>query len=232
MYIFEKNKRIIGTMFCPGNYKDFIEEIDFAKAQGADMIEIRFDTEEKIHEPNATYYGEGLEAISTCMRTDEGGYFTGSLDDWAMLLTIAVNCGTEYISISLKQAGTKQGKKLIAYARAHKVKIIISVHIKNMPSERKIVGILKEIELVGADVAKIACEAVFHDDVLKIMKASLHGLSIPKIIIAIGESGKFWRAVSLIPPWNCWGMFAYIKKPTGKGQLSVKELKKILDILK
>lgn len=233
--MFKEDYKIIGAIFCYANPLDTLRREEVAKAAGCNVIELRYDTKERAITPDSLHFAylqnRGIEIISTCMTKEEGGHFEGTLDVWAVLLKKAINHGTNYISIGLEQSKTKIGKEVIEHAKKHEVKIIIGVHGQNMPSEKEIIETLKEIKAAGADIAKVAYKANNPWDVLEIMKATLYDLDIPKIMIATGELGKFWRAVSLLPPWNCWGMFAYIDKPTGEGQLSVEELKEILEIL-
>ncbi|HDL74894.1 MAG TPA: type I 3-dehydroquinate dehydratase [bacterium] len=227
------NERIIGSIFCQENSIAINEIIeDIKKAGEVCIIEIRHDTKEGSFEPHPDFYMHGLEVISTCMTIDEGGYFDSTLEQWKELLKLTIDYGTQYIMIGLGQAETEQGKELIQYAKERNVKVIIGVHSQKTPSAIAIITTLLKIREAGADIAKVAYIANKPKDVIEVMKASLYNLGIPKIMIAMGKFGKFWRAVNLIHPWNCWGMFASIKEATAPGQLSVKDIKDILKILK
>lgn len=227
--------RIIGSIFCQEDHTATLKEIDNAEKAGADIVELRYDTENGTYNPQRPHYLHWpLEVISTCMTRDEGGFFDGTLDEWAALLKNAVDCGADYINIGLKQAKTEQGREVIKHISCYwgNVKIIIGDHGQSTPTKEEIIEALKEERAIGADIAKVAYNANNAEDVLEIMEATLYDLGIPKIMIAMDEYGKFWRAVSLCPPWNCWGMFASVGEATAPGQLSIKEIKEILDILK
>jgi len=231
----KRKYKIIGSIFCHEDPVDTLIEMETAKKAGVDIIEIRYDTEQGTFRPDPMYYQHypQMEIISTCMTKKDGGYSDGTLGEWASLLKEAVDLDTHYISVGLKQAKTQKGREVIGYTKKHllDVGIMVADHGQSMPPKEKIIKTLEEEKTVGADIAKVAYEANNPEDVLEIIKATLYDLGIPKIMIAMGKYGKFWRAVSLVHPWNCWGMFASVGKSTAAGQLNVKEIKDILNIL-
>lgn len=223
--------KIIGAVFCEQDhkYKEVHKLRDKAGEEGADAIEFRYDTEKGTCEPYQSLYWTNLETISTCMTKEEGGFFNGTFEEWANLLKETIDCGTNYISMGLEMAKTEQGKSVMEYSKLKNVKVIVGEHKQEMPSIREILDILEDEEKVGADIAKFAAIAKNQGELDVLKSVAKYELGIPKIMIAMGEEGSDFRVDCLKPPYNCWGSFGAIGKPTAPGQRGIKEMKENLE---
>ena len=129
-------------------------------------------------------------------------------------------------------APTPFKKRIIQAAKKHRCKIIISYHnYEKTPLREELLAILKECFLSGADIAKISCHVNSDLDAARML--SLYEYKTNKKIIAIGmgEKGKLTR---IIAPF-LGSPFTYVSldygKETADGQLDIKKLKNILEIL-
>lgn len=213
-----------------------VKNIDYALDQagiairdGAELIEWRLDlNEETPYNPYADIrlyqrlHKVDIKAITTCMTKAEGGNFSGSDEELAVILNGPIHNGTDYITAGLEFARTKLGAEVIERAKNLNVKVIVSKHGQKMPETAEIIKIFEEEKALGADIAKAAFRAENLDDVKKMKEAAWHDLGIPNIAIAIamGEPGKLWRVISLL---RCNLNYFAVGEATAPGQLSVRE---------
>ncbi|MCG2783405.1 MAG: type I 3-dehydroquinate dehydratase [Candidatus Altiarchaeales archaeon] len=218
-------------MICaPIIEKELNSMIETANSTKADSVELRLDylTEfsgidelTKIQKP----------AIATCMPKFEGGNFAGPEEERIDILRKALEFSS-HVTIELKTE-TNLRDPLIREARGKGVKVIISHHdFNSTPGKEEILSVLKQEEEAGADIAKVAFMPKNHADVLNILAAVTENpTKIPVIAIAMGELGKASRILG--PALGSYLTYASTGKgrESAPGQLTVEELKRVLNII-
>jgi len=219
-------------MICASITENDIDSmIKVANSIDSDLVEIRldylknFDNIEKLREIKKPI-------MSTCMPEWEAGLFKGSDEERVEILSSALDF-SKYVTIELK-TDTKLRNKLLMSAAEKSVKTIVSYHdFKSTPTLEEILKILKKEENTGADIAKVAFMAKNYSDVLNLMFALIkNDLKIPVIVLSMGEIGRISRIFG--PLLGSYITFAspYTGRESAPGQLSVDEIKSILEILK
>ncbi len=197
-----------------------------ARSCACDIVELRLDFLSEPFNPKA-FSQLGKPVIATCMPAWEGGGFTGTEGERAILLEKALSFA-DYITVELKTEPEKRDS-LIRQAKKRKVKVIVAYHdFKKTPAPGEIRGILADEESCGADVAKIAFTAKDEDDVLRTLHPLVEENQIPVIPISMGDKGKASRVLGpLLGAYLTYG-FPDGGQPAGPGQMSVGELKSIM----
>jgi len=218
-------------MICaPIIEKELDSMIETANSTKADSVELRLDylTEitaidelTKIQKP----------IIATCMPEFEGGNFKGPEGERIELLRKATEFSS-HLTIELKTE-TNLRDPLISEAKEKGVRVILSHHdFDSTPGKEEILSVLRQEEGAGADIAKVAFMPKNQADVLNTLAAITENPTrIPVIAIAMGELGKVSRVLG-----PALGSYLTYASPTqGKesapGQLTVEELRRILDII-
>lgn len=170
--------------------------------------------------------------ISTCMPVREGGRFKGSEKERIEILLSAIEF-SNFVTIELRTRKSLRDR-LIKKAKETGVKVIISYHDFNSTPERKeTLKILKKERAAGADIAKISFMPKNYADVVNTMYTLVgNNLEIPIIAVSMGRLGRISRI--LAPVFGSYLTYASAGKgkESAEGQLTVKELKNILKILR
>lgn len=116
-------------------------------------------------------------------------------------------------------------KRFVEEIKALGANVVISLHdFHKTPSDQEILTTLKLMQSLGATVAKVAVMPVSEADVHRLKaigKKAQQYLSIPHIVIAMGELGQESR---LKPQeFGSWATFASLTKPSAPGQISLKQ---------
>lgn len=173
--------------------------------------------------------------IVTCMPSWEGGRFRGSEAERFEILMKASEFA-DFISIELNTEG-KYRDELVENARNRGVKVIIAYHdFNSTPGAGEIIRILNKEKASGADIAKIAFKANNYRDTLTLMQVLADKnidkkFRIPIIALSMGRFGRISRI--LAPLLGSYLTFASVEKgkESAEGQLTVEEVRKILEIL-
>lgn len=229
-------KSAVGGRVCVSiGFDTLTESIVVAKQteRVADVIEIRLDSM-----PEARI-APFMDAIAIPLlftnRPDwEGGLFSGEEEERIGLLQEAVQAGAAFVDIELR-ADRSLRKRILDDARgAGNSRIIISWHdFSGTPSVRDLERVFQDQFESGAHVGKIVCMAHSHEDVLKVLNLQLLAAEadFPLIAFSMGRAGVISRAATL----ELGGFMTYaapdIGKITAPGQLSVSDLRLILDTI-
>lgn len=222
--------------------EEILEQAGKIKELPADIAEWRAD-----------WYGEGNNPEKAAAAAKK---LRGVLGEMPILFTFRTACEggecaiTDEEYVRLNQALARSGDidlvdtelfrgdavagEIIAQAHACGVKVIASNHdFEKTPEEDEIVGRLRKMEALHADIAKIAVMPQSDRDVMTLLAASVRAksgeVSCPVITMSMGKSG----AVSRV----CAGFsgsavtFASAGKASAPGQIEVSEMAKILEIL-
>ena len=170
--------------------------------------------------------------LFTC-RTEDGR-FSISIRDYIELnkRMIATGC-IDLVDVELFM-GDMVCRELVEYAHAHHVAVVISNHeFEQTPDVDVMVRRLQSMRYLGADVPKIAVMPKNNRDVLKLLQATdtfnqWFG-DCPIITMSMGKMGVISRLCG--EAFGSALTFATVGKASAPGQISVDEVKTVLDIL-
>ena len=203
------------------------------KVDDADLVEVRVDG---LRNPNPFRIKELLKGVRG--KTDipllltnrwqkEGGAFAGREED---RIGIIVECMelADWVDIELR---SEERDRVIEKAREDGISTIISYHNpEGTPEEKVMMNILKEELALGCDVAKLGVKANSKEDVLKLLNVTLKASKLGNVCtISMGRTGRISRIATSF--FGSSMIYASVGKPTAPGQLSIKEVRTILDII-
>lgn len=198
---------------------DFIEK---AKAEGADILELRIDLFRSIEKDYIvklikSIKGKGLPIIATIRKKEEDGKRYIS-DDERLKLFNAVIPLVDAIDIELESKSIL--KEVIRKAHANKKTIIISYHnLTGTPLNAKLEDMIKKASKIGGDIVKIAAFTNSKEDVIRLMKIILKYKSKNIIIISMGSKGVISRV--FFPFMGSLLTYGYINVPSAPGQFPI-----------
>ncbi len=209
-----------------------------AKADGADIIELRLDllNAEERREADIKSFLEGcnMPVILTNRCRDEGGSFTGTeYERIEMLRTIIATGLVDAVDIEFI---AESKKDVIETAKRVDIPVIISLHdFSGMPAPDEILEIVEAMYSVGGSIAKVAVTPMNRVDCLNLIQIteqiSREGRAL--ITIGMGDWGRHLRVIA--PLYGSVLTYGFIEEDRGAvapGQFSVSELKSMLERLK
>lgn len=214
--------RICATV-ASSKMKDARRMAGSALAQGADLVEIRFDFLEELPEPDeASWCRElGLPAIATVRPLGEGGRYRGSEKERLRLLAdLAGTC--QYVDLELPSANVE----LIGRMKKSGARVILSHHdFTHTPAQDELLSLTCRGRAMGGDVMKIATMTNSLGDVLRLLELPQ---SVPStVVVPMGEVGRIGRLLAPI----FGSEFTYAvpdgMEPVAPGMLSVRNMRRL-----
>lgn len=224
------------------------KNIDEVKSQAeeiaalpVDLIELRGDFLENYLE--STYAVDAIKEIKkiadvpviyTFRTVREGGEQDISSVQYETLLKKILGSGmAELIDVEMF-SGDDLVKDVIAYAHKCGTHVIVSNHdFENTPIKIEIISRLVKMQVLGADIAKIAVMPNSKEDVLTLLQATLFAyeqyMDIPVITMSMAQDGMISRMAGEI--FGSCITFGAAKKASAPGQIHAGELAKILEII-
>ncbi|MFH1504256.1 MAG: type I 3-dehydroquinate dehydratase [Candidatus Omnitrophota bacterium] len=215
------------VLVIPG-IKDF-SIINKAKAEGADILELRFDEWGNILIPEVVktvkiIQKKGLPLIGTIRSIREGAKKRFS-EKQRLELFEAIIPLVDAVDIELSSELIRD--KVIKRAKESKKKVIVSYHnFKNTPSDKSLRSIIHKAKAKGADIVKIAALAKNQDDIIRLLELTLDCRDKNLITIAMGKKGAISRV--LFPLAGSLLTYSCIGKPLASGQIPLDELRRQL----
>ncbi|MBE5996982.1 MAG: type I 3-dehydroquinate dehydratase [Lachnospiraceae bacterium] len=230
-----------------GNEKELPPEIERALQEEPDVLEFRADLfcnvftricEDGVRCAASERIGELMRRVReqigetvllfTWRTAPEGGSSPEEDQCYPEILSAALTGGAvDLIDIELRHP---ERKRIREEARRRGVPVILSEHdFHRTPGEEEILRSLKEMEINGADIAKIAVMPSSVQDVRRLAHAAKEAFSyahIPIIAIAMGEYGKETR-IRAEEIGSCL-TFGSVGGESAPGQIPVRELHKLL----
>ena len=123
---------------------------------------------------------------------------------------------------------------LIAEAKEKNVKVVLSSHdFFRTPAKEEIIARLLKMQQLGADITKIAVMPQSEEDVLTLLAATLEmkkkQADRPCITMSMGKLGAISRLAGEL--FGSCLTFAAAKDVSAPGQVSVRDVRSILEIL-
>ena len=131
-------------------------------------------------------------------------------------------------------SGDKVVEEIIGYAHQNQVKVIASNHdFEKTPSKEEIISRLQKMQEMGADILKIAVMPKSSKDVITLLAAteemSTNYAKQPIVTMSMSRDGVISRLAGEI--FGSAITFGAAGKASAPGQISVQELRKVLEIL-
>lgn len=216
-----------------------IEKAKEAVSKEPDLIEWRADFCENLSAPGEL--GTCLEElraavgqiplIFTIRTVDEGGNFNGGLSEYEKLLRRAAETGqSDLIDVEYFRR-EEQMRKVIQAVHDAGVRVIASNHnFQTTFSKNELVRRMKEMDLAGADVLKVAMMPNNFDQVCDLLKATREMVQEhtkrPVVSMSMSEMGRISRYSGEI--FGSCMTFAAVGKTSAPGQEDIGSMKTAL----
>ena len=195
------------------------------KSFNVDILEVRVD-QFKILDPEyvngviAVLRKIGIPLILTVRSYEEGGE-KNIPDELKLRIFQRAISSIDAVDIELKSPIISEVVKI---AKKNKKLIIVSWHnFKLTPDDKSLKNILNDAKRKGAQLVKIAVKAGRADDVNRLMKFTIENRASNLITISLGQAGSISRLI--FPMAGSLITYAYVTKPSGPGQIPLKELR-------
>ena len=175
-----------------------------------------------------------LPLLFTFRTTKEGGEKEIMLEDYLALNQKAIASGyLDLIDVELF-CGENIVKSVIEAAHLQDVKVIVSNHdFQQTPTQKEIVSRLYQMQMLGADILKMAVMPLNTKDVLILLSATEEMTSTggigPVITMAMGELGVISRLSGAV--FGSAVTFGAAQKSSAPGQIEIKKLRTILEVI-
>jgi 3-dehydroquinate dehydratase I len=221
---------------------ELIEETQFLKELDFDLVEWRVDYFESVEDIEKVKDAllqlrtilKDAPLIFTFRSKREGGEKEVSNEYYFELNKAVAETGlADFIDVELFNE-EKDIKNLIEFAHKNKTLVIISNHdFHKTPPKEEIVTRLRKAQELGGDIPKIAVMPTSTVDVLTLLEATntmyKEYADTPIITISMGGTGIISRFSGEV--FGSAITFASAKKASAPGQVSIGELKKVLDLV-
>jgi len=208
--------------------RDLLENGEQARRLGADLLEVRIDLLPSLKDLEVVLeeLNSRLPVIVTNRCRREGGNWKGGEDERVELL---LQCLPFASGVDVELTSPSRDR-VVAEAKKLGRTVIISYHdFEKTPHDLK--GILRREIKAGADIAKLAVTPLSLGDVLDLLEVTLSLSREGRVCtIAMGELGRHSRV--MLPVFgSCLTYGSVVDTGTAPGQLSVGELKYMLELL-
>ena len=221
--------------------QEIIAEVKMLENVAFDLAELRIDFFEDVEHPDQV--GALLAEINSIYKKPllftfrtkkEGGERELSLDRYFELNRFVIQSGlVDLVDLELFSSEAEV-IELIAEAKENNVKVVLSSHdFFRTPPKEEIVARLVKMQGIGADITKIAVMPQSEEDVLMLLAATLEMKKAkadrPCITMSMGKYGVISRLAGEL--FGSCLTFAAAKEVSAPGQVSVRDVRSILEIL-
>lgn len=219
--------------------RELVDANDLEKS--IDIVELRVDYFEDVFDKeklkflliNLRNILHDLPIIFTFRSKNEGGQKNISKTDYLNIYKFVIESKlVDLIDVEFFM-GNEVLEEIIKYSRKYNIKTIISNHdFEKTPSKEIILDRLKKMNDLDCDILKIALMPKNKLDVLELLSASISIRNYtykPLIVISMGDLGVMSRVFSEM--FNSCITFASLKNSSAPGQLNVKYLNQILNLI-
>ncbi len=209
----------------------------YEKLSGWDVLEVRLDFFDQIHDANAikVLLNKVRQATSRLMlvtlRTKrEGSALDVNDEDYLKIITSICESGVcDLVDIELTR-GDDLIKQCEEVAHAHNVKVIISKHdFDKTPSQNEMESLLYKMNELSGDILKLAVMPHDKADVIELLGAtravSTH-VHAPLITMSMGNLGSISRVIG--GEFGSTMSFATAGKASAPGQVSLEKMSGLL----
>lgn len=215
-----------------------IETLDSYKNLDYDVVEIRLDFYENLLHGSLTHLLKEIHqhtdklVLATIRTAAEGGQAELTSFEYQHLIKEICCADVDLVDIELSQ-GYESVMELVEYAHKRNVHVVLSEHHFDFtPSQEDMIETLEKMEILGADLPKLAVMPNSKEDLLKLLQATLQAsqrLRKPVITMSMGTLGQISRLTGEY--FGSCMTFATAKDASAPGQVPLTELKTILKVL-
>ena len=205
-----------------------------------DLVELRIDYYENLFNKECVLeLLKQIRELLTCpiiftyRSLKEGGHVQLTDEQYKELVTYV--CESQLIDlIDIEiNSGNQLVYELVEIAHHHHIYVIMSNHdFKQTISKEDMIDLLEKMDILGADILKIAMMPRNYEDVIKMLEVSMNissRIKKPLIAISMGELGKITRICGELTG-SCI-TFGSALKSSAPGQIEVSKLKMLLEAI-
>lgn len=193
-----------------------------AQAQGADIVELRFDL--MAGDPGNLVQtckeGCSLPVIATIRSAEEGGRFFGGAEEWFEKISPVIPL-VDFVDIEQRFASFSSQIK-----KAGKI-IISSHHTGQMPSLHELFQLERDLRTFG-DIVKIIVTPAHKEDIIELIGFT-HAIKEPLCTGVMGAQFRYARAI--LPLFGSQLIYCSAGTATAAGQYSVEEFIRLMELL-
>lgn len=222
------------------NENEIIQQFQSFQGLQYDVIELRIDfykdikdNEKLSHLLQTLRSMTDLPILLTYRSCREGGQIQLSDDEYKNLIKLGCESHCiDLIDIEL-MSGHALVFQLVEIAHQNQVKVVMSNHdFDKTPSVADMMDRIEKMEVLGADICKLAVMPLTYKDVISVLNVTLemsHKLEIPIVTMAMGEMGVISRITGELT--GSAMTFASAGKISAPGQMNVIDLQMVLEAI-
>ncbi|KAE8713291.1 Bifunctional 3-dehydroquinate dehydratase/shikimate dehydrogenase [Hibiscus syriacus] len=187
-----KNSTMICAPLMAESAEQMVEEMKQAKAEGAQLVEIRLD---HINDFQPRRYlpiileNKPLPVVVVYRPKCEGGRYEGDEHSRLEVLRLAAEMGADYVDFELKVASDLIRELKMKNQTQSATKFIVSCHITvTTPSEEELSNLASTMRALGADIVKVVVNVTDITEIARIFHLLSH-CQVPVIAYSIEERG-------------------------------------------
>ena len=208
--------------------------------QNCDFIELRIDFYENIHDLKQVHelllqvrQQTNLPLLLTYRSLKEGGHIQLSDQEYLSLVQTACQSGCiDIVDIEL-ESGNMLVYQLVEIAHQNHVKVLMSYHdFEKTPTVMEMKERLEKMEIMGADICKIAVMPFSYKDVIQLLNTTMEmsqRLTRPLVTMSMGKIGKITRIVGELVGSSI--TFASVGQSSAPGQLTLEDMQTLLEVI-
>ena len=208
--------------------------------QNCDFIELRIDFYENIHDLKQVHelllqvrQQTNLPLLLTYRSLREGGHIQLSDQEYLSLVQTACQSGCiDIVDIEL-ESGNMLVYQLVEIAHQNHVKVLMSYHdFEKTPAVMEMKERLEKMEIMGADICKIAVMPFSYKDVIQLLNTTMEmsqRLTRPLVTMSMGKIGKITRIVGELVGSSI--TFASVGQSSAPGQLTLEDMQTLLEVI-
>ena len=208
--------------------------------QNCDLIELRIDFYENIHDLKQVHelllqvrQQTNLPLLLTYRSLKEGGHIQLSDQEYLSLIQTACQSGCiDIVDIEL-ESGNMLVYQLVEIAHQNHVKVLMSYHdFEKTPTVMEMKERLEKMEIMGADICKIAVMPFSYKDVIQLLNTTMEmsqRLTRPLVTMSMGKIGKITRIVGELVGSSI--TFASVGQSSAPGQLTLEDMQTLLEVI-
>ena len=208
--------------------------------QDCDLIELRIDFYENIHDLKQVHelllqvrQQTNLPLLLTYRSLKEGGHIQLTDQEYLSLVQTACQSGcVDIVDIEL-ESGNMLVYQLVEIAHQNHVKVLMSYHdFEKTPTVMEMKERLEKMEIMGADICKIAVMPFSYKDVIQLLNTTMEmsqKLTKPLVTMSMGKIGKITRIVGELVGSSI--TFASVGQSSAPGQLTLEDMQILLEVI-
>ena len=208
--------------------------------QNCDLIELRIDFYENIHDLKQVHelllqvrQQTNLPLLLTYRSLKEGGHIQLTDQEYLSLVQTACQSGcVDIVDIEL-ESGNMLVYQLVEIAHQNHVKVLMSYHdFEKTPTVMEMKERLEKMEIMGADICKIAVMPFSYKDVIQLLDTTMEmsqRLTRPLVTMSMGKIGKITRIVGELVGSSI--TFASVGQSSAPGQLTLEDMQTLLEVI-